>query len=263
MTRSKRSRSPDAPETAPHKRAHTSTSAPASRNITTRSMSRTSVSNAVFLTTELLENILRFLPARTLLQALRVCRKWRDVITQSPPIQETLFLKQERPTIAWKWSCKSHDKYRMDRLADLPTVEPRYNDNITLSARLNSMVLKDDRFNGYSTAETAPGEIFGFAGDACWRLKEGSWRRMFVTQPPASTVDAEYILGEWEASRSGYDSDTVVFSQRDGVTVGKLVDHGLKLQSEGQKVNWDRCWFQAWCRVFPSEAEAEMRTITS
>ncbi|KAK0884278.1 hypothetical protein LTR87_001907 [Friedmanniomyces endolithicus] len=47
-------------------------------------------SNAVLLTTELLENILRSLPAKDLLLAQRVSPKWRDVITRSRQLQQQL-----------------------------------------------------------------------------------------------------------------------------------------------------------------------------
>ncbi|KAK6395718.1 hypothetical protein LTR65_010738 [Meristemomyces frigidus] len=225
-------------------------------------MTRTSVSNAVFLTTELLENILCFLSAKSLLKASCVSRKWRDVVAGNQRMQETLFLKAARPTIAWKWSQPSLGTYRMQRLADLPGFEPSFEDGITLSGRLNGIVMIDHGDSDGSTAETAPGGIFGFGNEARWRFQEGCWGRMFVTQPPATKVFAEYILGDWEAYRSGYDSEDLELSHQDGVTVGQLVDHGLKLESEGKKVNWERCWFQAWCRVFTSVAEEELKSIT-
>ena len=209
-------------------------------------MSRTSVSNAVFLTTELLENILGFLPMRDLLLAQRVCRKWRDVITENTRLQQNLFLEAERPTVAWKWSNAGRE-YRLDRLPELPESEPRYEDKVTFTATLNEMLLDGgDQFES-STAECGIGEIFHLRDMACWRHKPGSWRRMFVTQPPATTIFMEWILGDYEEWRSGYGSDWVdEFHKADGVTLGDVLDYAQKFDVDGTKVNWDRCWFQAW-----------------
>lgn len=44
-------------------------------------------------TTEILENIISYLPNRTVLGVQRVCRQWRDVIAGSPTIQDKLFLR--------------------------------------------------------------------------------------------------------------------------------------------------------------------------
>ncbi|KAK1059774.1 hypothetical protein LTR12_000910 [Friedmanniomyces endolithicus] len=55
-----------------------------------RMSNQASASNAVLLTTELLENILRSLPAKDLLLAQRVSLKWRDVIAGSRQLQRQL-----------------------------------------------------------------------------------------------------------------------------------------------------------------------------
>jgi hypothetical protein len=44
-------------------------------------------------TTEILENILRFLPPRTLFGVHRVSRQWKGLIARSPRIQERMFLR--------------------------------------------------------------------------------------------------------------------------------------------------------------------------
>lgn len=224
-------------------------------------MTRAGTYNAVFLTTELLENVLHHLPATQLLLVQRVCRKWRGVIHQNGLLQEYLFLKASPKTVAWKWS-DGPGRYRLTRLDKVPNSEPRYEDSIALTARLNDMMLYNPHRHETTTAENSPGEVFEFKEEARWRLKPGSWRQMFVTQPPAVDVYAEYILGNFEKSRSGYDGDNQDFYRPDGVTLGDLVDHGLKLEAEGNKVNWDRCWFQACCRVFTSKEEAKMKSIT-
>lgn len=44
-------------------------------------------------TTEILENVLSFLPPHTLFVVQRVSQQWRNVIAASPPIQEKMFLR--------------------------------------------------------------------------------------------------------------------------------------------------------------------------
>lgn len=63
---------------------------------------RASLHNAVFLTTELLEMILEFLPMRDLLLAQRVTSKWRDVITRSTRMQQKLFFQPKEAKTFWK-----------------------------------------------------------------------------------------------------------------------------------------------------------------
>lgn len=69
------------------------TTQPVSRNMTTRNMSRIAAATAVFMTTELLENILWFLPMKDLLLNQRVCRKWQVVIEDTPRLQQSLFFR--------------------------------------------------------------------------------------------------------------------------------------------------------------------------
>jgi len=91
---------------------------------------------------------------------------------------------------------------------------------------------------------------------ARWRNKPGAWRNMLLTQPPALGVYAEYCTGDWEASRNGYGGETTTLTSASGVTVGQLVEYAEKVETQGKKVNWDRCWFQVWGRVCWSDREA-------
>ncbi|KAK5712595.1 hypothetical protein LTR17_017910 [Elasticomyces elasticus] len=52
-------------------------------------------STQVFATTELLEHILVFVPARDVLLAQRVSRRWQAVVTESPSLQELLLFTGE------------------------------------------------------------------------------------------------------------------------------------------------------------------------
>ncbi|KAK4493801.1 hypothetical protein PRZ48_014986 [Zasmidium cellare] len=71
-------------------------------SVITRAGKRQNLSNAVFLTTELLENVLRFLPMKDLLISQRVARKWRAVINESKELQQALFMVPREADTAWE-----------------------------------------------------------------------------------------------------------------------------------------------------------------
>ncbi|KAF7195314.1 hypothetical protein HII31_03206 [Pseudocercospora fuligena] len=56
---------------------------------------------AVFATTELLENILRYLPMKDLLLDQRVCKKWQAVILRSKEMQQQLFFQPREAQHKW------------------------------------------------------------------------------------------------------------------------------------------------------------------
>ena len=70
----------------------------------TQSATVESLHNAVFLTTELLENILGHLPMRDLLLAQRVSRRWAEAINKSVPMQQTLFFKPREADFCWRYN---------------------------------------------------------------------------------------------------------------------------------------------------------------
>jgi hypothetical protein len=65
---------------------------------TTRSMTTDAPRQAALNTTEILENILTYLPNRAVFGVQRVCRQWRNTIASSPTIQEKLFLRLRHRT---------------------------------------------------------------------------------------------------------------------------------------------------------------------
>ncbi|EME77441.1 uncharacterized protein MYCFIDRAFT_85123 [Pseudocercospora fijiensis CIRAD86] len=66
---------------------------------------------AVFYTAELLEHILKFLSMKDLLLDQRVCKQWRDVIKQSPELQQNLFFRPREARVYWL--CRSQDALHM------------------------------------------------------------------------------------------------------------------------------------------------------
>ncbi|KAK5698171.1 hypothetical protein LTR97_007132 [Elasticomyces elasticus] len=136
MPGTKRSKAED--DEAPCKKRKQHTAQPTARTISTRSMSRTSVSNAVFQTTELLENILYFLPLKGLLIAQMVCSKWRDVITQVEHFRQALFLEPAVPKAAWKWTMlrgNCHTLAGLRRIAELAGPTRKRKKRCTTAAR--------------------------------------------------------------------------------------------------------------------------------
>ncbi|KAI7158462.1 hypothetical protein KC349_g4833 [Hortaea werneckii] len=73
-----------------------------SSSMITRSQTLSAARNAVLHTTELLENILYFLPMKDLLFAQRVCMKWRELIRRSIPLQEALFFRPKELNVFWR-----------------------------------------------------------------------------------------------------------------------------------------------------------------
>ena len=59
-------------------------------------MTTNAARQAVFGTSELLEQIILYLPMKTIFGIQRVCQKFRNVIATSPEIQTKMFLRRER-----------------------------------------------------------------------------------------------------------------------------------------------------------------------
>ncbi|KAK4956560.1 hypothetical protein LTR10_006087 [Elasticomyces elasticus] len=257
MPGTKRSKAED--DEAPCKKRKQHTAQPTARTISTRSMSRTSVSNAVFQTTELLENILYFLQLKGLLIAQMVCSKWRDVITQVEHFRQALFLEPAVPKAAWKWTMLRGNCHTLERLDIVPplTSARKFEDGISLQASLHPLLKFTETRDEFDKLQSAGGDIFTFAADARWRKKPGSWRHMFITQPPALSVYGELFSGDPDTGGQQWKCTQYDFEDPNGVTLGDLVDHGRKLEAEGKKVNWDRCWFEAHCRACWTDEEAE------
>jgi hypothetical protein len=71
-------------------------------------------------TTEILENILSYLPNRTVFGVQRVCRQWRDAIAVSPTIQGKLFLRLRGQTPeTWLLNNPEEKKFRVAAPADI------------------------------------------------------------------------------------------------------------------------------------------------
>ncbi|KAK5680409.1 hypothetical protein LTS10_007337 [Elasticomyces elasticus] len=220
---------------------------------------KVSVFNAVFQTTELLENILYFLPLKGLVVAQMVCSKWRDVITQGKDFKQALFLEPITPKAAWMWTMQYGYCHTLERLDIVPALTSAINfeDGIALQASLHPLLKFTEIRDKFDKLQSACGESFTFADDARWRRRPGSWRNMFITQPPALSVSGELCSGDRGKGGEQWKCNYYDLESPSGVTLVDLIDHGRKLEAEGKKVNWDGCWFEAHCRACWTDEEAE------
>ena len=187
---------------------------------------------------ELLAHILLYLPMRDLLLAQRVSRTFKEVIENSAAIQRALFLAPEsRPTtlretdvrvnplLADMKSCVSIPIYNKKGHAFEPVFIEGAGWNTRMLRIVKCEVNTDTIGYGVPQLEMILGRL---PGTACYDCVEaigqsvhGSWRRMYLTQPPILTVwcsethlrnliahplgDPERKLGElwsWEIRRS-------------------------------------------------------------
>lgn len=82
-------------------------------NRVTRLMKTDGPRRAALTTTEILENVLSFLPPKNIFSVQRVCRQWKDVIDSSPAIQEKMFLRlQNKAPETWRLT-EENDQPRM------------------------------------------------------------------------------------------------------------------------------------------------------
>ncbi|KAK0304776.1 hypothetical protein LTR01_007275 [Friedmanniomyces endolithicus] len=232
----------------------------------TQFIRRANVMSAVFNTTELVENIVRFLPVKSLVVAQMVCVKWRDVIEQVAYFKQLMFLEPTAPKAAWTWTLGEDSVHTIDKLDVVPALTDAadFEDHITVQADMHPLLTSKWVRNEGDALQLAAGTIFRLQKAAKWRHKLGSWRQMLVTQPPALTVEGQFDIGDEDGHRCPYHSGWHTFESATGVTLGDLVDYGIKLEADGMEVNWARGWFVAcnracWTDEDVKEAEARSR----
>ncbi|KAK1067927.1 hypothetical protein LTR74_006019 [Friedmanniomyces endolithicus] len=225
----------------------------------TQFIRRANVMSAVFNTTELVENILRFLPVKGLVVAQMVCVKWRNVIEQVAYFKQLMFLAPSAPRAAWEWTMIGGEVHTIERLDVVPPLisATKFADMITIQAEMHPLLTFEYIYDVDDTLQLAAGTSFLFRNAGNWRHKPGSWRNMFVTQPPALTVEAEYDIGHRDAHQCRYHNGWHTFESANGVTLGDLVDHGVKLEADGIEVGWDGSWFVATNRACWTDEDVE------
>ena len=185
-------------DTPPQKR----TKAVTVSSVVTRSASRKSTIAAVFLTTELLENILQFLPMKDLLLAQRVSRNWKDVITKSNSLQQMLFFTHKQTDFLWEFDAASRQRWptRVHRDHKLPRESADH--RLLKNGQVNPLVFAVDQDPPYKSrtytyeacVAMGAGAIMGLQGchqRNAMSFPEASWRRMLFIQPPIKSFTWE------------------------------------------------------------------------
>lgn len=202
------------------------------------------VSEVVLLPTELLVDIFRHLPATQLLVMQRVCRRFRNVITETTSIQERLFLAPAEGL------CWNYMKSMYDRQSNVPFSE----EGCGVGTGMPSSVLIRSSRRGFAVPPVSVlnpilftlrgGQNVSTRNGPAWigwratmnrsepptpDCSEASWRRMFVTQPPMEIAEVSYRVGLTDYEVEG----------KDGVKAGDVVDFGRRLEKRWhEKIPW-------------------------
>jgi hypothetical protein len=199
--------------------------------------------------TELLENILQFLPISDLLRAQQVNKYFRDTIAQSTSLQEALFL---RPKNVWQMQ------------TPLPELNPLFAQHAAVGHR--SIGFSHNGTSYYISAPQRilvpnPVHLINEQGYGTWHLDisiqdldpvlvkdtiplpasdSGTWQNMYISNPPCSihvkvwrTTDKGYAgtSGRGPLSRSGdYKGKIVVLAPVSGATFGNVLEQAAHVR---------------------------------
>lgn len=215
-------------------------------------------SKTVLDVTELLENILLFLPISDLLRVQQVSKCFRDTIAQSSSLQEALFLRPKN--------------VRNDQ-ALLPELNPLFAHHAAVGHHNIGFPHKGTLY--YISAPqrilvSNPIRIINKQGYGTWHLTisiqdldprlvkdttpllsvdNGSWRNMYVSNPPCQihikvwkTTEDGYsgVTGRGPLKRSGYyKGRVVVLGSANGATFGQMLDQAS--HARDREFGWHRC----------------------
>lgn len=211
----------------------------------TRGMTTDASRKAVLNTTELLEQIILCLPAKTIFGMQRTCKQFRDVIQDSTPIQQTIFLKPSVQPQMWKMSSDSRElewavtpevwrqgmkfvKCTEDEQkavkSDGPRVLPVKMNPLFQEAGVNVMGSMSLMKSYLDTPETSFDLSLG--GTPIFDIQ--SWRRMLVSDPPMEHVELTLLF--WHIKGQKTREETVVavpYDDKKLLTLGSLVDAAM------------------------------------
>ena len=211
----------------------------------TRLMVLDGARRAVFNTTELLENILLHLPARSIYSAYRVSHQWKSLVSTSINIKKKLFLLPSTSKEVWKldhtgptWSSVAIDTPLVLETGSwlTPTVNP-----VRLNPLLSLNVFHIDECARRIDAYHCEGVKIALSAKATDKLSSISGARTSllsqVCDPPCSKVKITRIF---KAKKEGRPEDVKFFQmdwivrKSDGVTFRDIFD-ALKGHGEGSE----------------------------
>ncbi|KAK5715142.1 hypothetical protein LTR15_010559 [Elasticomyces elasticus] len=236
--------------TSKKRTASTSTS---SRAVTRQATRRAAAAptNAVLLTTELLESVLRNLPTKDLLLAQRVSRKWCDLIRQSIVLQQQLFMRPRGADFAWHGQRGKVTKITVDEY-----YKEHGKGQYFLSGSLNRLLFEDcwktgllDRINTNEVLR------FRFKKPTLqFEREDAPWRKIFVTQPPAESIDVLVYLEDGSYVELSVENPT-------GVTAGEVMDCLKSAGRDGVNPVFDSHQLMPDMSEYPNDEVAGMASI--
>lgn len=195
----------------------------------TRSQTLSAARNAVLHTTELLENILYFLPMKDLLFAQRVCTKWRELIHRSIPLQEALFLRPRELAVYWKLVDEPGVHSKMVKIKQEEYLQGQAGE-VFKAAIPNPLLCKVDEYSA-SRANCALPNCTWFRRRPSALHRDASWRKMLIAHAPSCSF--RYYF---EYPKLGAEIKTIVFPENGHA--GRLVGFVEEVETEGLAVEW-------------------------
>ena len=197
----------------------------------------------VFLLPELLETILLNLPQKDILLSQRASRSFRHTTTGSIRLQKALFFAPD-----WKFECRAFDAYaknnrpgrRPENNRLLLRAFPGCYPTVTLVI-VNDAPTPTDQEMGRRGSEHWSWDVcISFPADQAPNTKaavlypEASWRRMFLSQPPCTSL---HLVRRWQRSLNP------AIVREEGIKMGEFVDEATKTQDwHSSYISSDRDW---------------------
>jgi hypothetical protein len=201
-------------------------------------------------TTEILENILSYLPNRTVFGVQRVCRQWRDVISGSPTIQDKLFLRLRGQTPE-TWLLTNPQtldqmmdhifpserpvemKFRMADATDIQAVKVKFSHSriidlsmlftpVTLNPLLQCGQQIEEEDIEFMIRVSSSGNLAHFA-------QPGSSRATFITDPPLTECTVHLDFKARPSCPDFYYLGSIAKIRSDKpLTLGEAIDRSLE-----------------------------------
>ena len=196
----------------------------------------------MFLTTELLESILRHLPMKDLLLAQRVPRKWPAVTSQSPELQQHLFYLPKNDSSRFQYEYNfDQRRYRMTKVDEQKALghapgSPGPIDYIFQIGSYNPLMFHREFKEPTATLAVDGKGFICFDGTYLAAHPEGSLRNMLTTQPPSTVVDARYWIRSSKTQKSSALEDGVAYARIPDRPGGVRVKDAMK--EAARRTDW-------------------------
>lgn len=229
----------------------------------TRGMNTDAARKAVLNTTELLESILVFLPAKTLFGVQRVSKQFQAIIARSIPVQEKMFLRvRNKPQPTWQLKGRSREPVSRAYFVEFPNgCEPPRHEFLYTPVELNPLLKLDDRRSkGWSCATRADkiiDEEVYLTFDQPLSLSKldnapPSILNTYISDPPVNWIDVrgyyelrEGLITIMNCSSEESRSTATLGELLSGALIGDgraLIDFGsgVRYEKERESLGWEQ-----------------------